>query len=149
MNLVSAVFGILGVGVMVAAAWPHSWRRDLLNLLLRNMPAAREMYVVLGEPVRSGRDGIGPLGKAYKPPEYTTDPRHYGLPVFSRELSDEEFVEYYQEKVRAFHSLDHAAEFVYSCNLETVFLHVYVSQNGQWHYSRSRSFEAGGEIAWT
>jgi hypothetical protein len=82
------------------------------------------LYVIIGEPHAPSAE-----------PPYNTDPRHYGLPLFTRPLTDVEFERDYRARVRAFIDRDHAITFAYHCNLVGVQCPVYDRVGEEWVYN--------------
>jgi hypothetical protein len=83
--------------------------------------APGRLYVVIGDP-----------HKPFSEPRYLTDPRHYGLQLFEKPVSDEEFARAYRHKVKAFIKRDDAITFAYHCNLANVMCPVYDKVDGKW-----------------
>lgn len=79
------------------------------------------LYVIIGNPRES-----------FAEPPYPTDPRHYGVPVFRRPLTDEEFDREYRAKVKAFIDPDHAVRFACCCQLMTAVFLVYDRVDEEW-----------------
>jgi hypothetical protein len=79
------------------------------------------LYVIIGSP-----------REQFSEPPYPTDPRAYGLPLFKRPLSDEEFDRDYRAKVKAFIEPDHAVQFACCCRLITAVFLVYDRAGEAW-----------------
>lgn len=79
------------------------------------------LYVIIGNP-----------REAFEEPLYMTDPRHYGLPLFKRPLSDEEFDRDYRAKVKAFIDRQDAIRFAFGCYMIGVRCPVYEWVGGEW-----------------
>lgn len=77
--------------------------------------------------------------EAFTNPSYPTDPRHYKLPVFENEPTDEEYEKDYKHRVKAFIRRDDAISFAYHCNLITVTCPVYEKIDGKWVYSSEKT----------
>ena len=64
------------------------------------------LYVVIGTP----RSPV-------KPPGYSTNPRDYGLNVFNRDVSDEEFDREFRHRTHAYRTAAEAVDAMYDCGL--------------------------------
>jgi len=93
------------------------------------------LYVVVGDP-----------HQPFAEPPYPTDPRHYGLPLFKRPLSDEEFDRDYRAKVKAFLDRDDAIGFAYHCNLVSVQCPVYDRVGDEWVYNADETGRVADDI---
>jgi hypothetical protein len=93
------------------------------------------MYVIVGEPCRE-----------FIETPYSTDPRSYGLPLFKRPISDEEFERDYRTKVKAFLNREHAIEFAYNCNLVGVQCPVYDRIGDEWEYNSDEAGRVADDI---
>jgi hypothetical protein len=82
------------------------------------------LYVIIGDP-----------REPFDEPAYPTDPRHYGLPLFKRLLSEEEFDSHYRARVKAFVQQEDAIRFAFSCGMIGVRCPVYERVGEEWVYS--------------
>ena len=93
------------------------------------MPPGR-LYVIVGQPRRPGDE-----------PSYPTDPRHYGLNLFKRPISDDEFDRVYKDCVKAFVVLEDAIDFVHRCSMDATHS-VYDRVQGKWVYNEAAMWKA-------
>jgi hypothetical protein len=105
-----------------------------LSSLFRGKKPAR-IYVVTGEP-----------HKPFTEPCYITDPRHYGLLLFKKPVSDEEFEREYRHKIKAFIKRDDAITFAYHCNLDGVMCPVYDRVDDTWVYNPEETAKVADDI---
>ena len=90
----------------------------------------KRLYVMMGEPSRPGAE-----------PEYPTDPRHYGLDLFTKPITDDEFDTNYKHRVKAFAKLDDAIDFAYRCALNGTGA-VFDRVQDEWVYNEEATWEA-------
>lgn len=107
---------------------------NFLKSLFGGQKPAR-IYVVTGEPL-----------KPFTEPHYITDPRHYGLPLFKRPVSGEEFERKYRPRVKAFIKRDDAITFAYHCNLDGVTCPVYDRVDDKWVYNPNETRKVADDI---
>jgi hypothetical protein len=93
------------------------------------------IYVVTGEPL-----------KPFTEPRYITDPRHYGLPLFKRPVSDDEFERKYRHGIKAFIKRYDAITFAYHCNLDSVACPVYDRVGDKWVYNPDETGKVADQI---
>lgn len=82
----------------------------------------------------------------YEEPSYSTDPRSYGLPLFRRQLSDEEYERDWRDKVRAFINRDDAITFGCRLNLVTLQCPVYDLVGKEWVYNADETSSMADEF---
>lgn len=99
------------------------------------------LYVIIGRPLTYRR----PLGE-YVEPSYATDPRHYGLMLFDRQISDEEFNRNHRWKVKAFIDEDDAFTFGCRLNLEGLQCPVYDRVGDEWIYNAEETSRIADEF---
>ncbi len=97
--------------------------------------APSRLYAVMGDP----------HGTFAEPP-YITDPRHYGLPLFKRPVSDDEFEREYRHRVKAFIKRQDAIAFAYHCNLDSVMCPVYDRVEDKWIYNDEETGNVADDI---
>ena len=107
---------------------------SFLKSLFSRKPS--RIYVVTGEPL-----------KPFTEPRYITDPRHYGLPLFKRPVSDEEFERKYRQRVKAFIKRYDAITFACLCNLDGVACPVYDRVGDKWVYNPDETGKLADEIS--
>jgi hypothetical protein len=93
------------------------------------------LFVIIGEP-----------HEPFTEPPYPTDPRHYGLPLFKRPVTNEEFESHYRDRVKAFLDRDHAITFAYHCNLVGVRCPVYEWNGDEWVYNKEETGRVAEDI---
>lgn len=99
------------------------------------------LYVIIGRPLTYRR----PPGE-YVEPSYATDPRHYGLMLFDRQISDEEFNRNHRWKVKAFIDEDDAFTFGCRLNLEGLQCPVYDRVGDEWIYNAEETSRIADEF---
>jgi hypothetical protein len=95
----------------------------------------RRLYVIVGAPLRE-----------YCPPTYPTDPRGYGLDLFTEPISVADFEREYKHKTRAFLERDDAIMFAYHCNLVGVICPVYDRVGNEWVYNSEETGRVAEDI---
>lgn len=94
------------------------------------------LYVVIGDP-----------REPWDEPPYATDPRHYGLPIFDRPVSDEEFDRAYRHRVRAFPDRGDAIRFAWSCGMVSVECRAYDRTGAGWAYNDEETAHLAEDIS--
>jgi hypothetical protein len=93
------------------------------------------LYVVIGDP-----------DQPFDEPSYSTDPRHYSVPIFNNPVTNDEFEAKYRHRVKAFLLRDHAITFAYHCNLDSVQCPVYEWSGGKWVYNEEETVKVADDI---
>lgn len=103
------------------------------------MPMPARLYAVIGVKRAPG-----------EPLPYSTDPRAYGLNVFKKPISDDEFEREFIHRVRVYQSSDPAVDDICRCGLEPPgsFLCVFRRQDETWVEDSEETHRVLDETNW-